>query len=71
MAVNIDAKSVALVAASSAAITYLIAKRHFESKAKATSSAERKKRYQFESKAKADVNEERKSKGLPSGVKLE
>ena len=64
---NLDAKSVALVAATSAAVTYLIAKRQFERKA----TAERKKRYAHDQKVRFDVQEERKSKGLPSGVRLE
>lgn len=67
MAPSIDAKAVAVVAATSAAAAYLIAKRQFESKAK----TERRKRYENDRRVRFELDEERKKDGLPSGTKLD
>ena len=67
MAPSIDAKALALVAAGSAAATYLIAKRQFEAKTVAA----RKERYASDQKVRFAQDEARKEKNLPSGTKLE
>ncbi|KAL7542294.1 hypothetical protein ACHAXR_013395 [Thalassiosira sp. AJA248-18] len=67
MAPSIDAKAVALVAAGSAAATYLLAKRQFESKAV----VERKEQYERDQKVRFAQDEERKKEGLPLGTKME
>jgi len=65
---SIDPKAVALVAAAtSAAVTYLIAKRQFENKA----ITERRKQYEFDQKVRSKQNEEKKEKGLPTGTKMD
>jgi hypothetical protein len=70
MAGSIDAKAAILVAATaftSAAITYLIVKRQFESKVVAA----RKKQYEIDQSVLLEEKRERKEEGLPSGIKLE
>lgn len=64
---SIDAKAVALIAATTAAATYLIAKRQFESKA----TVERRERYEADQKVRFKQDEERKKEGKPLGTKLE
>lgn len=64
---NIDVKAVALIAAGSAAVTYLITKHQFKKKA----TLERRERYEHDQKVRFAEDEERKDKGLPSGIKLD
>ena len=70
MAGSIDSKAailVAVTAATSAAATYLIVKRQFESKAVAA----RKKQYEIDQSVLLEEKRARKEEGLPSGIKLE
>jgi len=67
MTASIDAKAVALVAGTTAALTYLVAKRQFEKKAV----VDRREQYELDQKVRFEEDEKRKEKGLPSGTKLE
>eukprot|EP00571_Detonula_confervacea_P013653 CAMPEP_0172310932 /NCGR_PEP_ID=MMETSP1058-20130122/13241_1 /TAXON_ID=83371 /ORGANISM="Detonula confervacea, Strain CCMP 353" /LENGTH=531 /DNA_ID=CAMNT_0013023943 /DNA_START=33 /DNA_END=1628 /DNA_ORIENTATION=- len=67
MTASIDAKAVALIAAASAAATYLIAKRQFESKAV----TDRRKLYERDQKVRFEQDEKSKMEGLPPGTKVD